>query len=354
MIQPFQIVEADTDLEQYSAIIDVRSPKEFAEDHIPGAVNLPVLNNQERTAIGTLYKENAYEARLRGAIIVSRNIASHIETTLSRHNAEFTPLIYCWRGGLRSNSMATVLKSIGWHVHLIEGGYQSFRKHVLSDLDVLMSTQNYALKVLAGSTGVGKTKLLKYLREQGAQVIDLEGLANHRGSLLGSPYKGKQPTQKLFESRLWNVLRTLDPARPVFIEAESNRIGSIHLPPPFWSTLPFSEVLKISMPIQERISLTKEDYHHFVEDPDALIQLLHILRRIRGNEQVDTWCELIRNGKWEEFLQSILENHYDLAYRPPGSEKSKYPKATHHFTIQSNTAEDYHSTARSILQLDFS
>lgn len=351
MIQSAQIVQPDTDFAKYSAIIDVRSPKEFNEDHIPGAINLPVLDDEERLSIGTIYKENSFQARRQGAVMVSRNIAQHIEGHLANKGADFTPLVYCWRGGLRSNSMATVLKSIGWHVHLLHGGYQGFRRHIITDLEYLMLNQNFKIKVLAGVTGVGKTKLLSALREEGCQVIDIEGLANHRGSILGRPHGGKQPTQKMFESKLWYELKTLDPEKPVYIEAESNRIGSVHLPSAFWSFLKNSEVINITMPIEERISLTKEDYHYFIEDPEKLIQLLDVLRRIRGNAQVDLWCQQIHDEDWNAFLHSILVNHYDLAYREAGDKKSKYPAATNEFLIQKNNPDCYQETALNIINL---
>ncbi len=351
MIQPFQTVSAHSDLETYSAIIDVRSPGEFAQDHIPGAINLPVLNDQERIDIGTLYRENSYHARLKGAALVSRNIAHHIESRLVSEHTDFTPLIYCWRGGLRSHSMATVMKSIGWHVHLLEGGYRSFRKQVSLELQSLMTQSPFQLKVLAGLTGVGKTKLLQALKQLGAQILDLEGLANHRGSLLGEPHDGKQPSQKHFESQLWHKLKQLDPARPVYIEAESNRIGNLHLPSAFWSSLAHAEVIHIDMPIEQRIALTKTDYHHFLENPSALVERLQILRRIRGHKQVEHWECLIQEGLWDDFLHSILTQHYDLAYRGPGEEKSKYPAPKHYFTIPENENAHYLRIAADITEL---
>lgn len=351
MIQPFQTVSINSDLEKYSAIIDVRSPSEHAQDHIPGAINLPVLNDQERIDIGTLYRENSYRARLKGAALVSRNIAHHIESRLVSEKTDFMPLIYCWRGGLRSHSMATVMKSIGWHVHLLEGGYRSFRKRVSLELQSLLTPSPFHLKVLEGVTGVGKTKLLKTLAQIGAQTIDLEGLANHRGSLLGEPHLGEQPSQKYFESQLWYQLKKLDPKRPVYIEAESNRIGNLHLPSAFWCSLAHAEVIHIDMPIEQRIALTKADYHHFLENPSALIERLQVLRKIRGHKQIEHWESLIQAELWDEFLYSILTQHYDLAYRGAGEDKSKYPAPSYQFTIPENKKTQYLRIAKDITEL---
>ncbi|MEC7050012.1 MAG: tRNA 2-selenouridine(34) synthase MnmH [Pseudomonadota bacterium] len=217
----------------YSMIIDVRSESEFLDDHIPGAVSMPVLNDRERAEIGTIYKQiGAFEAKRRGAALVARNIAAHIESKLLDVPKDFSPLVYCWRGGQRSGAMGRILSEIGWKVTLVDGGYKTYRKAVLNGLDEVPPRLRPI--ILRGRTGTAKTRILRAAMDAGAQVIDLEGLANHRGSLLGPEPGGAQPSQRQFESRLFAVLGSLDPERPVFIEAESNKIGDIHIPPDLW------------------------------------------------------------------------------------------------------------------------
>jgi len=215
-------------------IIDVRAPCEYAQDHVPGSVNLPVLDNDERSEIGTKYAANHFDAKRRGAALVARNIAGHLETHFTDKPGGYRPLVYCWRGGGRSNSMALVLAQVGWRVDLLEGGYKAYRAAVRSSLQTLPGT--FRFKMLAGLTGTGKTELLKELELRGAcQVLDLEGLANHRGSLLGAVPETKgvtssmdtQPSQKMFESYLVKALSALDPSKPVWLEAESSKIGQL-------------------------------------------------------------------------------------------------------------------------------
>ncbi len=196
----------------YDGVIDVRSPGEFAEDHLPGSVNLPVLSDDERIEVGTLYRrEGAFAARRAGAALVSRNIGRHLASHFAERPREYRPLVYCWRGGQRSASLATVLAAVGWRVTVLEGGYRTYRAHVLAELDAL--PRRFAFRLLAGLTGTGKTRLLHRLAARGAQTLDLEGQAGHRGSVLGR--LGAQPSQKAFESRLLAALGGLDPRFPV-------------------------------------------------------------------------------------------------------------------------------------------
>jgi tRNA 2-selenouridine synthase len=318
------------DLSEFTEIIDVRSPSEFAEDHLPGAVNLPVLDDEERATVGTIYKDKPFEARRLGAALISANAAKHLQTHLAKKDKSYTPLVYCWRGGMRSNSLAQILRSIGWRARLLDGGYKAFRKFVASDTERILSSPALRLSVLAGQTGVAKTRLLHTLRDKGAQVLDLEGLANHRGSVLGLEPNSEQPSQKNFETCLWHALSQFDSALPVFTEAESNRIGVLHCPPALWQKLGEGEVFNIEL------SLT---YPHFTDDPEHLKALLNRLVKLRGSDQVKQWHDLIDAGLWVEFVESVLRDHYDLVYRRAGDEKSNYPSPVQTLAMDDFTAQ---------------
>ena len=234
-IQVTEIAELLSQPDGYDSIIDVRSPSEFHEDHIPGAINLPVLNDQERAEVGTIYaRVDPFTARKRGAVITSQNIAKHI-FTLSDYGKDWKPLIYCWRGGQRSGSLALVMHEIGGSVTLLQGGYKAYRRHVQQELNRLLPRLRFI--VVAGPTGCGKTDLLRQLQSQGCQVLDLESLANHRGSLLGREPGSCQPSQKWFESSLYHELCQLDLEKPIYVESESSKIGEIHLPTALFKNL---------------------------------------------------------------------------------------------------------------------
>ena len=298
---------------EYSMIIDVRSESEFLDDHIPGAISMPVLNDRERAEIGTMYKQiGAFEAKRRGATLVARNIAANIETYLSEAPKEFSPLVYCWRGGQRSGAMARILSEIGWKVALVDGGYKSYRKAVLDGLDDVPPKLRPI--IVRGRTGTAKTRILRAAMEAGAQVIDLEGLANHRGSLLGPEPGNAQPSQRHFESRLFAVLASLDPRRLVFIEAESNKIGDIHIPPVLWKCMRDAPALQVTAPREARVKFLLADYAHIVAEPERLKPLLSwVVTRI-GHERVDEWRDCIEAGDWAGFVTRVLEDHYDPAY----------------------------------------
>jgi tRNA 2-selenouridine synthase len=203
MVQVPQVVERyfAADTPRFGVVIDVRSPSEFAEDHIPGAINLPVLNDEERTRVGTIYKQlNPFEARKVGGALVSRNIARHLEDHFADQPKEYRPLLYCWRGGQRSGSFALVLSQIGFRVAVLSGGYKTYRGEVLDGLRELPT--RFEFRILAGATGNGKTALLRAIAAAGGQILDLESLASHRGSLLGRELGSPQPSQKWFESQL--------------------------------------------------------------------------------------------------------------------------------------------------------
>ena len=300
-------------LADFDEIIDVRSPSEYHEDHIPGAVNYPVLSDEERAHVGTVYKQvSAFDAKKIGAAIVARNIANHIDQSFSNKPKNWRPLIYCWRGGGRSGAMAHILGQIGWHTGKLEGGYKNYRRTVLDELEILPGKFQY--QVICGLTGSGKSRLLLALEKQGAQVLDLEGLASHRGSVLGNIPEINQPPQKLFDSSVWWTLRHFDPSRPVFIEAESKKVGNIRVPEALIQAMWQGQCIRIDISREKRIELLKEEYAHFLENPEILNKKLDFLTGIYGHEQISEWKEMAQNGHWDVLVLALLERHYDPSY----------------------------------------
>ncbi len=314
--------------ENYREIIDVRSEDEYKCDHIPGAINLPVLNNIERAKVGTIYKQKSpFEARKIGAAIVAKNISNHLANHFISKDREYSPLIYCWRGGQRSNSLATILSQIGWQVTVLEGGYKTYRAYIREQLSTLLS--QFKLKIISGLTGSGKTLILQRLASRGEQVLDLERLANHRGSLLGeewsklsSPFWGEttpnpplQPSQKWFESLLFSQLQKFNPDGIVWVEAESNTIGEIHLPFPLWCKMKQASCVEIKLPLEIRINSLLQEYSHFISNPEMLKSKLKLLKYRYGNRKISYWYELIAQRKWQELVKDLLTFHYDPAYQ---------------------------------------
>ncbi len=298
----------------YDDIIDVRSPAEYAEDHIPGAISAPVLDNDQRALVGTLYVQvSPFDAKKRGAALIARNIADHLDTLFKDRPRTWRPLVYCWRGGQRSGAMAHILAQVGWQVARLDGGYKAYRRHVLTELQHLPG--QFEFRVVCGATGSGKSRLLRALRDQGAQVLDLEDLARHRGSLLGNLPDEPQPAQKMFDSLVWDALRRFDPRRPVFVEAESKKIGQISVPDALIEAMRDSACIVIDAPVAARVRLLMEDYAHFLRDPVLLAQRLAPLLALHGHKVVDHWETLARQGAWEELVADLLVRHYDPAYQ---------------------------------------
>ncbi|WP_395822874.1 tRNA 2-selenouridine(34) synthase MnmH [Collimonas sp.] len=298
---------------QFDAIIDARSPSEFAEDHIPGAINCPVLDDAQRVQVGTMYKQvNAFEAKKLGAVLIARNIAQHIETLFIGQPREWEPLIYCWRGGNRSGAMAHIMARIGWPVVQLDGGYREFRRHVNDSLSEL--PQRFSFKVICGPTGSGKSRLLQVLEQQGAQVLDLEQLAAHRGSVLGNLPTELQPSQKTFESRIWQRLQGFDPQRPVFVESESKKVGNLRVPEMLMGRMRNSPCIAVALARSERVRLLIEDYAHFVADPALLNTQLACLAYLHGREKVAQWQKMALSGHIGALVDELLLKHYDPAY----------------------------------------
>lgn len=303
-----------TQIGSFDEIIDVRSPAEYAMDHLPGAINCPVLDDAERARVGTLYKqESAFAARKVGAALVARNIARHLEQQLHDRPRNWRPLIYCWRGGQRSGAFAHILRQIGWDASRLEGGYKSWRQHIVEQLNTLPGRHQY--RVVTGATGCGKSRLLEALAAQGAQVLHLEQLAAHKGSVLGPLPDTRQPSQKMFESRLYAALRGFDAARPVFVEAESRRIGSLQLPDTLLDAIRNSPGLQIEAAPAARIAFLLRDYAYFLRDPDWLISRLGYLRGLQSNETLAQWTQLIEQREFHRLVGELLERHYDPLYR---------------------------------------
>ena len=313
MLIPIPAPEALARLAEFSDIIDARSESEYAEDRIPGALNWPSLNDAQRHLVGTEYKQlSPFVAQKRGAALVARNIADHIERHVMDKPKDWRPLVYCWRGGKRSGSLALVLSQIGFRVHLLEGGYQQYRRAVLAALEVLPAQFRY--RVVCGPTGSGKSRLLHALHGQGAQVLDLEALANHRGSVLGLVPGETQPGQKQFETRVWNELRHFDPARPVFIESESKKVGDLRVPLALVAQMSLSPCIRLELPIEDRVALLLQDYACFVTDTAAFCSRLDALRPTRGHELVNAWQAAARAGRTAEVVGELLQRHYDPIY----------------------------------------
>ncbi len=329
----------DLSTDPYSMVIDVRSPSEYAEDHIPDALNVPVLSDEERAQVGTIYtKESPFKARKIGAALVSRNIARALEGPLKDQMSDFHPLIYCWRGGQRSASLATVLSQIGWRCTLLTGGYKSYRRHVVAALDDLPPRFDFIC--LSGLTGTGKTRLLRLMATRGFQVLDLEALADHRGSLLGAEPDRSQPSQKTFETRLWQALSRFDGTRPVWVESESSKIGNLNCPSGLWRSIGSARSVQIDVPLDARISLLMEDYAFHMDDTATLLNAVTQLTSLHGKEKIGQWRELIEEKKWQTFVSDLLRTHYDPAYERALKRHDRLVGPSHELTDLSQASFD--------------
>ncbi|MGC8701753.1 MAG: tRNA 2-selenouridine(34) synthase MnmH [Thiomonas sp.] len=308
-----EATEALQTLGSFSAVIDVRSPSEFALDHMPGAQNWPVLDDAQRAEVGTLYTQvDPFVANKRGAALIARNIADHIEAHADALPKSWSPLVYCWRGGNRSGAMAHILARVGFSVVLVQGGYRALRRALRADLEQL--PRQLQFHVLCGRTGCGKSRLLRALRVAGAQVLDLEALAQHRGSVLGLEPGDEQPSQKLFESRLWAQLHSFDPNRPVFVEAESKKIGLLHVPGTLMEQMRNGRCVSLELDSALRVEFLLQDYSALSADRALLLQRLDSLRALRGAEVVKRWKDLVAQGDLRAFTADILDQHYDPSY----------------------------------------
>jgi tRNA 2-selenouridine synthase len=299
-------------LADYPDRVDVRSPAEFAIDHAVGAANHPVLKDAERAKVGTLYAESPFEARKLGAAIVARNIADMLEIAFMARARDWRPLVYCWRGGQRSRALTQVLLEVGWRAAQLEGGYRAYRRHVVAELARLPA--HFDFVVICGLTGSGKSRLLAALADIGAQTLNLEGIARHRGSLLGDFPGDAQPSQKWFESQLFDAFSKLDPARPVYVESESRRIGALQMPEPLVARMREGRRVTVVTPLAERVALLKQEYAHYFAAPEELTERLEALTELRGKATIARWKAMASACDWDALVAELLEQHYDPTY----------------------------------------
>ncbi len=312
MIDEAPDAEANT-LALYDEIIDVRSPEEFAEDHLPGAINLPVLSNMERAEVGTIYKqESKFRARRIGAAYVARNVARHLETALCNKPADYRPLVYCWRGGMRSGAMATILAQVGWRTGVLKGGYKTWRRCVVEALRDSDAPFNVIL--LDGQTGTAKSEILGRLAALGVQTLDLEALAAHRGSVFGGLAAKAQPGQKHFESQIWNALRACDNDRPILIEAESNRIGRCEIPQRLWQSMLTAPHIVVHSDARTRANYLVHAYADITQDREHITAAIDRLAPYQSKEQITIWRDMADTEHYAALAASLMLEHYDPLY----------------------------------------
>ncbi len=346
-----QILRLDqflAELDSFDCIIDVRSPAEFALDHIPGAVNYPVLDNEERAKIGTLYKQDSpFAAKKLGAALVSRNIANHLEKHFQDFLRTWRPLVYCWRGGERSGAFTHILNRIGWKAMQLEGGYQGFRRTVIDGLEE--AAKQFSFQVICGMTGSGKTRVLQEARNYGAQILDLEALAIHRGSVLGNEPNIEQPSQKGFETALWNALRALDPSKPVLVESESKKVGGLHVPDALIEKIRSGACIELRSSPQTRVSWLIREYRHFLTDTDGFKAKLALLTAHYGKVQIAKWNEAIDAGQFPSLVEELLIKHYDPSYQSSIVRNFPQYNIDHFVQLEDNSDEAFAKAAKAIV-----
>lgn len=336
-------------LADFDEIIDVRSPAEFAEDHIPGAVSHPVLSNEERAIVGTLYKQvSDFEAKKVGAALISRNIAYHLENHFANRPKNWRPLIYCWRGGSRSGAMAHILNQVGWRAGKLDGGYKSYRRSVLKDLADIPA--KLKLVVICGMTGTGKSHLLQALQQQGEQVLDLEKIALHRGSILGNIPDVAQPSQKMFDSLVWAQLRQFTADQPVYIEAESKKVGNVRVPEQLVASMwQSAQCLRLDTAHDLRIDLLKADYAYYLQHPHILKQKLSHLTARHGHAQIQQWQDWIDQAQWDTLISDLLTRHYDPHYTKSITQHYPGYEQAQHLTVESISENNWLTLAQHLI-----
>jgi tRNA 2-selenouridine synthase len=321
---PFSLEDFERERSSFDTIIDVRTREEYLDDHIPGAINLPVLDEEQRHTVGYTYKqESAFPAKRMGAALILRRIADMLEREFADKPREWRPLVYCWRGGKRSGTLTHLLNEVGWKARQISGGYKAYRAKVISELAQIPTAQ---FRVVAGPTGSGKTRLLKAIGKAGGQVLDLEALANHRGSLLGDV--GTQPSQKWFESCIWDALSHFDTGRPVYVESESKKIGNVSVPEALMTAMRASPCVRVETPDDVRVALLEEEYRTLLLDTPSFEARVKHLIPLRGRELIEQWVAWSAAGNFDTLTRSLLHAHYDPAYtRSIHSNFPGYPTA---------------------------
>jgi len=325
------------DRHRFDTLIDARSEAEFALDHIPGAINCPVLDNAQRVIVGTLYKQTgAFEARRVGGAMVAANIARHLQESFADKPANWKPLVFCWRGGMRSGSMVTVLRLVGWDAQQLSGGYKTWRRHVITQIETLCPQLD--LRVLVGATGSAKTRILQALAAQGHQMLDLEDFAAHKGSLLGALPDRPQPSQTAFETRIAEVLDRIDLSRPLFVEGESRKIGRIALPQPMVDHLRASICIEIDATPEARLAYLLRDYAYVGASPQALTRQLALLTELHSNVVIDRWQQWAEQGDLAPLVRELIAMHYDPAYAR--SQSSNFTRWSERKTVVADDLSD--------------
>lgn len=336
------------DLDRFDCIIDARSPAEYALDHIPGAINCPVLNNEERAMVGTLYKqESPFAAKKLGAALVAKNIANHLQEHFIHQPREWRPLVYCWRGGERSGAFAHILQRIGWKAQQLHGGYQGYRRQVIADLERWAPLAKFT--VICGMTGSGKTRLLQALHGQ-TQVLDLEDLAAHRGSVLGGLPNQAQPSQKMFESRLWNALRLFKFNQTIYVESESKKVGCLHIPDALMDQIRQGDCVEIKADRSVRVDVLMQEYVHLLSNHDELQHLLGLLTQRYGKEQITKWQQLATEKRYPVLVEELLIKHYDPAYQDSIARNFSQYQNARSLTVPSAEQTSYLDLAQQLLQ----
>lgn len=299
--------------EKFDDVIDVRSPLEFKEDHIIGAINCPVLSDQERELIGKVYKKDStFKAKVLGSSIISMNISKILKKYFVNKPGSWRPLVYCWRGGQRSKALSIIMTEVGWRATQLTGGYKLYRHDVRNKIDEI--AKKLKITLISGKTGTGKTRLLQQIHHLGGQIIDLENIANHKGSLLGKKINSPQPFQKFFESQLFYHLKNLNIRKKVFIEAESSKIGDLHIPKALWLKMLSSKKINVESSIESRVNFLLDDYKYVQIENDFFNPLLNGLKQRINKEILIEWNSLIKKQDWKLLTKSLLVNHYDPSY----------------------------------------
>jgi len=336
------------DLDRFDCIIDARSPAEYALDHIPGAINCPVLNNEERATVGTLYKqESPFAAKKLGAALVAKNIANHLQEHFIHQPREWRPLVYCWRGGERSGAFAHILQRIGWKAQQLQGGYQGYRRQVIADLERWAPLAKFT--VICGMTGSGKTRLLQALHGQ-TQVLDLEDLAAHRGSVLGGLPNEAQPSQKMFESLLWNAMRLFKFDQTIYVESESKKVGCLHIPDALMDQIRQGDCVEIKADRSVRVDVLMQEYVHLLSNHDELQHLLGLLTQRYGKEQITKWQQLATEGRYPVLVEELLIKHYDPAYQDSIARNFSQYQNARSLTVRNAEQTSYLNLAQQLLQ----
>jgi tRNA 2-selenouridine synthase len=294
-------------------VIDVRSPCEHAVERIPGSTNIPLLSDQERKIVGTLYAEQGdVAARILALKIISPKIPQIVDSILGLRHGGGSVVIHCWRGGLRSEAVASFLTVVGVDCWRLTGGYKAWRKFVLNDF--ARDKYEFTGVVLHGRTGTGKTEILKQLRQRQMQVIDLEELCHHRGSVFGGLGLAQQPTQKNFEGVLWQTMRTLSHS-PVFLEAESRKVGKLAVPDFLLRRMESSRRILVTGSLEKRIERLVGEYALMTsEDGECALQSLELLKERLGKANVARIRELFDQGKLKEVVEILFVCYYDPLY----------------------------------------